>query len=96
MVDTTDPTRVRDLPPDCDERDLLVPVFRDGDLVYDVPDIHTAKATTQSELDSLSHRSKRLLNPHIYPVGLDPQLFERKQELVRKARLRAETAEGSQ
>ncbi len=66
--------------------DLLVPVFRTGDLVYSLPDIHAVRARVQDQLARLHPGVRRFVNPHTYPVGLENGLHELKTELILKLR----------
>ncbi len=66
--------------------DLLVPVFRAGDLVYSLPDIHAVRARVQDQLARLHPGVRRFVNPHTYPVGLENGLHELKTELILKLR----------
>jgi nicotinate phosphoribosyltransferase len=65
---------------------LLVPVIKDGELVYGMPDIASIRATRQADIDALDPGVRRLMNPHIYHVSLSQKLWELKQELKKKAR----------
>jgi nicotinate phosphoribosyltransferase len=87
-VDITDVTIHRRIPGSAQYRDLLVPIFRRGDLVYERPSIHQMRGMAQSELGRFYSGVKRLLNPHIYPVGLELGLYEFKSRLVHEARKR--------
>jgi nicotinate phosphoribosyltransferase len=86
MVDPSDVTIRRRIPEDATYRDLLVPIFRQGRRVYESPSIQEMQATTRRELDALYAGVKRLLNPHIYPVGLESNLHELKSRLVANIR----------
>lgn len=67
-------------------RELLVPIFIDGKLVYDRPTMKEIVDYAKSELDSLWEESKRLLNPHVYKVDYSDGLYDLKHELIRKHR----------
>ncbi len=69
---------------DFEARPLLVPVFRGGKLVYDVPSIHSSRAWCAEQVDSLWDEVKRFENPHNYYVDLSQKLWDIKQELLRK------------
>jgi nicotinate phosphoribosyltransferase len=88
FVDPLDPTRRRTLPATLEAEDLLVPVFRAGKRAYDPPPAARARARTLAQLGGLSPSSKRLLNPHEYPVGLEAHLAELRTRLVLEARER--------
>ena len=85
-VDIDDPTRVRQVPEHDGYRDLLVPVFRDGALVYRRPPLALTREHARAALAALDPRTRRLLNPQVYQVGLEPQLHALKQTLVARAR----------
>lgn len=63
-------------------RELLVPVFSDGKLVYELPDIKAICAYERSEMDSMWDEYKRLLNPHVYKVDLSDELYNLKKRLI--------------
>lgn len=86
IVDPTNTTRRKAIPADATREDLLVPVFRGGALVYDEPPLPAVKARAQAQLGRLYAGTKRLLNPHEYPVGLEPGLFDLRTELIFKNR----------
>ncbi|MDO8545546.1 MAG: nicotinate phosphoribosyltransferase [Opitutaceae bacterium] len=86
IVDPANTTRRKAMPADATEEDLLVPVFRRGVLAYDEPALAGIRARAQAQLGRLYAGTKRLLNPHEYPVGLEPGLFELKTELIFKHR----------
>jgi nicotinate phosphoribosyltransferase len=66
--------------------DLLVPVFRGGQCVYESPSIHDMRDHTRQSLDAFYSGIKRFVNPHIYPVGLEKSLHEQKMNLIAEAR----------
>ena len=86
MIDPLDPTRRKFLPADARSEDLLVPVFRGGKRVYDVPPLAAVRRRAADGLASFHSSVKRLLNPHEYPVGLEAELFDRRTRLVLQAR----------
>lgn len=63
-------------------RDLLIPVFRGGKRVYDLPKLKEVQDYAKTELDTLWDEVKRLTNPHSYIVDLSTNLFELKQQLL--------------
>jgi nicotinate phosphoribosyltransferase len=86
MIDPLDATRQKTIPPGTDAEDLLVPVFRQGERVLEVPSVEEARQRAKSQLDRFHSGVKRFVNPHQYPVGLEKGLHQRKMELVLKAR----------
>ncbi len=86
IVDPLDHTRRRTLADDLEFEDLLVPVYRDGQRVYEVPPLTVTRARVTSQLAGFHDGVRRFLNPHRYPVGLEQSLHEVKTHLVLEAR----------
>ena len=63
-------------------RDLLVPIFKDGQLVYQTPNIEETKAYCNNEFNTLYEEIKRIDNPHEYYVDLSDKLRNLKEELI--------------
>ena len=82
MIDPLDFTKRRRFEAGQPFEDLLVPVFRAGQQVYECPDIHSTRARVQTQLAGLHPGVKRFVNPHTYPVGLEKSLHELKTELI--------------
>jgi nicotinate phosphoribosyltransferase len=85
MVDLQTGDR-RDIPAKADFSDLLVPIFRDGELVYRVPEIHTSREYAHRQLDSVSPEVLKLNNPPRYDVGLESSLFKLRSQLIERAK----------
>ena len=62
---------------------LLVPIFLEGKLVYQVPSIEESRAYCAQQVDLLWDEVKRFENPHNYYVDLSQKLWNVKQELLR-------------
>jgi nicotinate phosphoribosyltransferase len=88
IVDIADVTIRRRIGGTVKCHDLLVPIFRQGELVYERPSISQSRSLAQTELGRFHPAVKRLLNPHIYPVGLELGLHESKAQLMQEARSR--------
>ena len=67
-------------------KELMVPIFKDGELVYDVPDLDDVRAYSLEQVDLLWDEVKRFHNPHSYYVDLSQKLWDIKQSMIRKAR----------
>jgi nicotinate phosphoribosyltransferase len=67
-------------------QDLLTPVFRQGKLTYELPEIQHIRKKVKQELDSMYAGIKRFENPHTYPVGLEEKLYDNKMKLIFKLR----------
>ncbi|GAB3173136.1 nicotinate phosphoribosyltransferase [Telluribacter humicola] len=82
MVDPYDFTRRSTFASSLSYEDLLVPVFRQGKLVYELPGVEEARKRVQNQLASFHGGIKRFVNPHTFPVGLERQLFDLKTDLI--------------
>ena len=67
---------------DFEARELLVPVYRGGKLVYKRPTLDEIKAYCAEQVDTLWDEYKRFENPQTYPVDLSQKLYDIKQELL--------------
>ena len=63
-------------------RELSVPVFKDGECVYQSPPIEDIAAYCREQLDLLWDEVKRFENPHDYYVDLSEQLYQIKNILL--------------
>ena len=86
IVDPLDLTRRKHLSPETHWEDLLVPVLRGGQLVYQPPGLTQVRERVQRQLATLHPGIKRAVNPHQYPAGLELGLDELKTKLVLQAR----------
>ncbi len=86
MVDPLDFTRRRRFSPEQPHEDLLVPVFRAGELVYQTPELLVLKERVRTQLAGLHPGIKRFANPHAYPVGLESGLYDLKAALILQLR----------
>ena len=86
LHDIEDPFRPPFAPEFDAAEDLLVTYVRDGQPVRDPDTVAEARARAARELAELSPRARRFLNPQPFPVGLDPHVHTRKQQLVAQAR----------
>ena len=65
-------------------KNLRVPIFEKGKLVYDKPDIEEIRTYCLKQVDSLWEEICRFENPQTYYVDLSEKLWEMKQELLRE------------
>ena len=66
-------------------RELLVPIFKNGECVYESPEIDEIREYCLSEVEGLWDEVKRFENPHKYYVDLSEKLWNIKQELLHKS-----------
>lgn len=86
VVDPLDPVQQKILKKGMTGIDLLVPIFRDGKLVYTLPTLPEIRTKTQQELLHFNVGIKRFLNPHKYFVGMEKALYNMKVELIKEIR----------
>ena len=65
-------------------KELLVPIYKDGKLVYNSPHISEIREYCLSQVETLWDEVKRFENPHRYYVDLSEKLWTVKQSLLRK------------
>ena len=65
-------------------RELLVPIFLGGRLVYQQPSIEEMRTWCAGQIDTLWDEVKRFENPHNYYVDLSQKLWDIKQSLLKQ------------
>lgn len=65
-------------------RELLVPIFQSGELVYRQPSIEEMRTWCAGQIDTLWDEVKRFENPHNYYVDLSQKLWDIKHKLLAK------------
>lgn len=63
-------------------RELLVPVFRNGECVYQSPKVMELREYCRQEQETLWDESRRLVNPHEIHVDLSNELWHMKNQLL--------------
>jgi nicotinate phosphoribosyltransferase len=75
-----------EIPAETEYFDLLVPIFRRGDLVYRVPQIEQSREHARRQLSCAPPPAVRLKKPRSYDVGLEKSLHELRSRLVSRAK----------
>ena len=65
-------------------KELQVPIFKNGELVYQCPSLQEARAYCLEQVDKLWDEVKRFDNPHTYYVDLSQKLWDIKYGLLKK------------
>jgi len=65
-------------------KELQVPIFKNGQLVYTCPDIKEIREYCRLQVDSLWDEVKRFDNPHNYYVDLSQKLWDIKYKLLKQ------------
>ena len=89
-VDDTKPLKIFDpdatwkekMLTDFTAKELLVPIFRNGELVYDRPALPEIKRFCAEQIDTLWDEVRRFENPHNYYVDLSQKLWNIKDNLL--------------
>ena len=67
-------------------KELLVPVFINGEQVYQSPNLMEIQKYAATQMDTLWDEYKRLNNPHVYKVDLSQKLYDLKNRLLQEHR----------
>ena len=68
---------------------LLVDIYKEGQLVYDLPSLSEIQDYARQEFDKLWDEYKRVLNPQDYPVDLARDIWQDKMDLIDQMRKKA-------
>ena len=63
-------------------KELMKPVFQNGECVYESPKVMDIRAYCQNDLNTLWDETRRLVNPHKVYVDLSSKLYDIKIELL--------------
>ena len=63
-------------------KEILIPIFQNGQCVYDSPDVMEIRDFCKEELDTLWEETRRFINPHEVYVDLSSQLWDIKNTLL--------------
>ncbi len=82
MINPLDKTKQMRLPDRAQSHDLLVSIFREGQLVYDLPSLEKIRRRRFVELKNVAEGTKRFDNPDEYRVGLEKSLYIQRETLI--------------
>lgn len=63
-------------------RELQIPIFINGELVYTEPSLEETRKYAKEEMKTIYPESQRLYNPHIHHVGLSKKLLTLKRKMI--------------
>ena len=66
--------------------ELLVPIFKDGKQVYDVPTLEEVRNHCKEEIEGMWDEVRRFTNPHNYYVDLSEKLWQIKHDMIAQYR----------
>ena len=62
--------------------ELLVPIFKNGEQVYELPTIEQIRAHCKDEIEGMWEEVRRFTNPHNYYVDLSEKLWQLKHDML--------------
>lgn len=65
-------------------KELMVPIFQNGELVYECPDLQQVRDYCKEQVETLWDEVKRFDNPHTYYVDLSKKLWDIKFGLLKE------------
>lgn len=65
-----------------DMKEILIPVFQNGQCVYEMPDVMDIQKYCKEQLETLWEETRRLINPQAVYVDLSDRLYEMKSSLL--------------
>lgn len=86
VVDPVEFTHQKRISAGAEYVDLLVPVFRSGQRVYEPPALESVRDHAQRQLALFHEGVKRFEHPHAYPAGLEQRLYEFKLRMIMAAK----------
>jgi nicotinate phosphoribosyltransferase len=75
----------RQIPAKTNYSDLLVPIFRKGELVYQAPELEVSREHTRTQLSCAPPEILRLADPRPYKIGLERSLHELRSTLIARS-----------
>ena len=66
--------------------ELMVPIFREGKQVYELPTIEQIRARCTEEIAGMWEEVRRFTNPHKYYVDLSQKLWDIKHDMLAEYR----------
>jgi nicotinate phosphoribosyltransferase len=85
LVALDDPRHRWEIPEGAAGENLLIPIFRAGELIWESPSLPEIRERAARQLGMLSERTRRLSQPEPYPVGMDVRLHRMIADLSRRA-----------
>lgn len=83
LFDPSEPWKKTNLKPgEFTLREIMVPVFADGECVYESPSVMEMQQVCKNEINTLWEETRRLYNPHKVYVDLSPRLYDIKIALL--------------
>ncbi len=87
IVDPADALHMRSIDATWPSHELVEPVMRAGRRLAPSPTLPDIRARGRAQVEALHPAIRRLMNPHVYPVGLERTLHDRRTQLILERRL---------
>ncbi|MBS7021012.1 MAG: nicotinate phosphoribosyltransferase [Firmicutes bacterium] len=71
-------------------RKLHVPIFKDGELVYQKPTAQESREYCEREVNTVANETRRIVNPTPYPVSLSKDLLMLKRKMILDGKAKAQ------
>jgi nicotinate phosphoribosyltransferase len=84
IIDPVDITKRKQINPGTSYTDLLVPIFKNGSIIYQLPALDEIRSKVKQQLAQVHTSVKRFVNPHTFPAGLEEGLYHHKLNLILK------------
>jgi nicotinate phosphoribosyltransferase len=75
-----------EIPANMEHSNLLIPIFRKGELVYKVPNLAASRECARQQLSRAPREILRLDDPTPYKIGLERSLHELRSTLISRAK----------
>jgi len=75
-------TGMTEYPEGDESEDLLIEIFKDGKLQYELPSVEQIREHCKSQLAKLSPRMKAIIFPDFYKVCLEDEIYQVKRDLL--------------
>jgi nicotinate phosphoribosyltransferase len=79
-----------EIPPNTRYSDLLVPIFRAGQVIHETPSIEAARDRLRTQFSCAAPEILQLNDPQPYRIGLERSLCELRSELIARAKERSQ------
>ncbi|WP_114572051.1 nicotinate phosphoribosyltransferase [Exiguobacterium flavidum] len=86
LIDVRDPA-FRNKIKNFEVEKLLIPIFEDGELIYDIPTVKESRAYHEKQMSRLWEEYKRLRLPEVYAVTFSDRLWQLKLDMIRDTRV---------
>lgn len=84
MVELSDNTKIKKINAEDSYQDLLIPVMRQGEIVYDFPSLAQIRDKAMKQLSLFHPATRRFLYPQPYSAGLEKSLYDLKMSMIER------------